>query len=230
MSDSTQVALQMQGEQVILDISMSDQPTVTIEPVVAAYQKVVERKITDVIFNFRATRYLPNLVPLIHQIIDICPYDQKLRFTVGDDSHTLVQETVIPVNFKDGHRRWGFFTVVAVTGDVAILDLAQAEITTPAQEVLKEAYQIATDRQARTIIFNFSNYAPHISSAGISTLILILSDARAQGQRVIYAGVAPYYKKIFNLVGLPLFVDFYPSVDEALSHLAQSGKGGSLEV
>lgn len=99
-------------------------------------------------------------------------------------------------------------------GDVIIIDL-QGDLTAVTGESVEEAYQKATERGARKILFVFdrNNY---INSAGIAVLVSITAESRELGQEIRVAGLSDHFCKIFDMVGLTKYIAIFASETVAL--------------
>ena len=115
-------------------------------------------------------------------------------------------EIEVTVRFERGA------TIIGLAGDV----------TTFAEEEINKAYQTASADGAQNIIFQFRE-SDYINSAGIAILIGIVTEARKRDQRLLMTGLSHHFQKIFRMVGLTQYADLYPSLDEALASIEESG-------
>jgi anti-anti-sigma factor len=102
-----------------------------------------------------------------------------------------------------------------------IIDLA-GDVTTFAEEAINQAYQDASLNGAQNIIFNFREN-DYINSAGIAILIGIVTEARKRDQRLLMTGLSNHFQKIFRMVGLTQYADLYPTLQEALTSIEETG-------
>lgn len=101
--------------------------------------------------------------------------------------------------------------------DAAIIDL-QGDVNASGEEALKGAYRSATEEGAENILFNLKE-AEYIDTSGIAVLIGIVMEAQEAKQKVLVCGVSSHYKKIFELVRLPMYVDMFDTEQAALASL-----------
>ena len=102
-------------------------------------------------------------------------------------------------------------------GDAAIIDL-QGDVNASGEEAIKGAYRAATEEGAENILFNLKE-AEYINTSGIAVLIGIVMEAQEAKQTVLVYGVSSHYKKIFELVRLPMYVEMFNTEQEALAGL-----------
>jgi anti-anti-sigma factor len=105
--------------------------------------------------------------------------------------------------------------------DVAIIDL-RGDVNASGDEVIKEAYRSATETGAKIILFNLEQ-AEYINTSGIAVLISVVMEAQQADQRVMVCGASAHYKKIFELVRLPMYVDMFDTEQEAITSVGAAG-------
>lgn len=105
--------------------------------------------------------------------------------------------------------------------NVAIIDL-QGDVNASGEVAMREAYRSATEQGARNILFNLER-AEYINTSGIAVLIGIVMEAQKADQKVLVYGVSSHYKKIFELVRLPMYVEMFDTEEEALASLGITG-------
>ncbi len=100
-------------------------------------------------------------------------------------------------------------------GDVTILHL-KGDVTATTRKVVEDAYQKASMTGTKKILlfFDKENY---INSGGIASLILMASEGKKKGQKILMTGVISHYQKIFEMSGLLKYIKFYPSEEAALA-------------
>lgn len=98
-------------------------------------------------------------------------------------------------------------------GQVVVVDLA-GDLTAFSEPTVLGAYKNAAGG-ARAILLNFTG-VPYINSGGIAVVIDILTQARRSGHRILITGLTPHYAKVFTMVGVRKFAQFYGSEGEAL--------------
>lgn len=101
--------------------------------------------------------------------------------------------------------------------EVVIIDLI-GDVTNQGQQAIQSAYAAALQDQPQKIFFNFGN-TEYINTSGIAILISIVMEAAKAGRRIGLFGMSSHYRKVFELVRLPLYADVYQSEDEALTAL-----------
>lgn len=106
-------------------------------------------------------------------------------------------------------------------GSAAIIDL-QGDVNASGEGVIKRAYRSATEGGAENVLFNLEG-AEYINTSGIAVLIGIIMEAQQAGQKMLVYGVSQHYRKIFELVRLPMYVDMFDTEQEALASLGISG-------
>ena len=102
-------------------------------------------------------------------------------------------------------------------GEATIIDL-EGDVNASGEEIVKGAYRTATEDGNKNILVNFEA-AEYINTSGIAVLIGIVMEAQKAEERVLVYGVTPHYRKIFELVRLPMYVDMFDSEEEALDSL-----------
>ncbi|MDX1960159.1 MAG: STAS domain-containing protein [Leptospiraceae bacterium] len=113
----------------------------------------------------------------------------------------MVEEFKIHVDYARG----GQFPVIYISG----------EITSEADEEIVNSYNsIPAEKKARVLI-DFSKTA-YINSAGIATLISLITKASESHGKIEFSGLNSHFRKVMDIVGLTDFVVIYDSVDSAL--------------
>lgn len=91
----------------------------------------------------------------------------------------------------------------------------QGEITSEADEDIVETYNGIPATKRNRIIINFERTS-YINSAGIATLISLISKANDSQAKIEFAGLNDHFKKVMDIVGLTDFVIIHNSLSEAL--------------
>ncbi|MBI3968742.1 MAG: STAS domain-containing protein [Chloroflexi bacterium] len=104
-------------------------------------------------------------------------------------------------------------------GPLVAIDVA-GEVTAFAEDALTRAYRAAIDRAAKYVLFDFRR-ATYINSAGISVLIGILTDSQQHDRRILFTGLTPHYRKIFDLMGLSRYAGIFDTEDQARQAIAE---------
>lgn len=99
-------------------------------------------------------------------------------------------------------------------GSVPVIYIA-GEITSEADEDIVNSYNsIPSDKRSR-IIIDFTKTA-YINSAGIATLISLITKASENHGKIEFAGLNSHFRKVMDIVGLTDFVIIHESVEQAL--------------
>ena len=84
--------------------------------------------------------------------------------------------------------------------DLAIIDL-RGELDGSAEEPLEAAYRLAEEPNPSTILLNLAR-VDYINSKGIALIVVLLSQARQAGRRLLACGLSDHYREIFRLTRL----------------------------
>lgn len=101
-----------------------------------------------------------------------------------------------------------------------IIDLV-GDVTNRGQEVIKSAYAEALQDNPERVFFNFAD-TEYINTSGIAVLISLVMEAEKAGRKIGLFGMSAHYRKVFELVRLPLYADMYQTESEALTDLGSS--------
>ncbi len=85
-------------------------------------------------------------------------------------------------------------------GTLGVLDFPR-DVTMQTRETAYNAYNELARAKIKTLAFNFDQ-TDYMNSAGIGLVISLVEDATQAGRRVFAFGLAPHYRKLFNMVGL----------------------------
>lgn len=101
-------------------------------------------------------------------------------------------------------------------GSVPVIFL-EGEITSEADEEISSAYNSIPSELKNKVIIEFSKTI-YINSAGIASLIgLITKSSEIQG-KIEFAGLNSHFKKVMDIVGLADFVVIHDSLEQALEN------------
>lgn len=103
---------------------------------------------------------------------------------------------------------------VRQAGAAVIIDLV-GDVTSQGQAVIQRAYTEAQRKAPARIFFNFRD-TEYINTSGIAVLISLVMEAEKSGRKIGLFGMSAHYRKVFELVRLPLFADLYASEAEAI--------------
>lgn len=96
-----------------------------------------------------------------------------------------------------------------------VIDLI-GDVTSFADARLHTSFDAASARGLKHIILNFDK-VEYINSAGIATVISILSEARGRGQQLLIVGLNDHYRKIFRMVGVARYAEIFEDESSALA-------------
>ena len=96
--------------------------------------------------------------------------------------------------------------VIAITGD----------ITAQSEDVLMDAYGLASVDGVKAIVLDFS-WLDYMNSGGIGLLVTLLVRAQRQHQKVLAYGLSDHYRQIFELTRLDEAVGIHDSEEDALA-------------
>jgi anti-anti-sigma factor len=85
-------------------------------------------------------------------------------------------------------------------------------------------------RRSKGTCFNASNKATHFSSsisrnwtfigsAGLRTILLVAKQLKAAGGRLAVCSLSKAVKEVFDLTGVDILIDVFPSYEDAVAHL-----------
>ncbi len=82
-----------------------------------------------------------------------------------------------------------------------------------------QPYLEAAARPQRGVVLDLSNLE-YVSSAGLRCFVLAAKQAKAQGGRIVIAGMQPVVAEIFQISRFNLVFDIFASVRDALAALS----------
>ena len=100
-------------------------------------------------------------------------------------------------------------------GEKASIIDVHGELTAFAEGVLMDAYNQASDGQARAIILNFEDLE-YMNSSGIGLLVTLLIRVNREKQRLLTYGLSAHYQNIFQITRLDDAISIYDSEEEAI--------------
>jgi len=104
---------------------------------------------------------------------------------------------------------------VREAGEKASIIDVEGELTAFAEAVLMDAYNQASDGQARAIILNFEDLE-YMNSSGIGLLVTLLIRINREKQRLLTYGLSEHYRSIFQITRLDDAIAIHDSEEEAL--------------
>ena len=112
----------------------------------------------------------------------------------------------------------------AITMDVrrvgektAVVDI-RGEVTAACEPVLMSAYEAAGGGATSRLVLNFGGLE-YMNSGGIGMLVTLLVRANRQHQELAAYGLSEHYREIFDITRLSDFIELFPDLDRAVSHL-----------
>jgi anti-sigma B factor antagonist len=100
-------------------------------------------------------------------------------------------------------------------GDNASIIDVEGELTAFAEAVLMDAYNQASDGQARAIILNFEDLE-YMNRSGIGLLVTLLIRINRENQRLMTYGLSDHYRSIFQITRLDDAIAIHDSEEEAV--------------
>ena len=97
---------------------------------------------------------------------------------------------------------------------VSIIDV-EGEFNAFAEPVLMDAYNQASDGQARGIILNFEELE-YMNSSGIGLLVTLLIRINREKQSLLTYGLSEHYRSIFQITRLDDAIAIHDSEEEAV--------------
>jgi len=95
----------------------------------------------------------------------------------------------------------------------------EGEVNGFAEKMLMDAYQQASQNNAKVIIFNFDKLE-YLNSSGIGLLVTILIRAQRQNQRLLACGLNEHYREIFTLTRLDEAIGIYDTESDAITSVS----------
>ncbi len=102
-------------------------------------------------------------------------------------------------------------------GSLGIVSLS-GDITGTTEEVIRSSYDYVVKAGATKILFRFGTGC-YINSAGIAIIILIVSEAKKNKQKVGAVGLSPHFQKIFDMIGLTDYIEVFQTEEDAAKKL-----------
>lgn len=97
--------------------------------------------------------------------------------------------------------------------EVPVIHL-RGDITTFSDEIITDEYKSIEFAESPKLIINFEE-AKYINSAGIATLVGIVSDIERKKGVLKFAGLATHYRRVAEIVGITEYVELCDTVEEA---------------
>ncbi|MBC8234755.1 STAS domain-containing protein [bacterium] len=87
------------------------------------------------------------------------------------------------------------------------------DLTASAEKAMDSAYQKACGYNAKNILLKFDGKS-RINSAGIATIINMVTESQEKECEIYITGVSKHFRKIFELVGLTKYTTIVESEEE----------------
>ena len=97
---------------------------------------------------------------------------------------------------------------------VSVIDI-EGELTAFSEDVLMDAYNQASEREARAIVLNFEGLE-YMNSSGIGLLVTLLIRVNREKQRLLTYGLTEHYRNIFQITRLDDAISIYETEEEAV--------------
>jgi anti-sigma B factor antagonist len=92
----------------------------------------------------------------------------------------------------------------------------EGEITSASEKPLMDAYAVATERGATSIILDFGAL-DYMNSGGIGLLVTLLVRVQRGGQRLLAVGLTEHYRQILSLTRLDEVIEIHDTTEAALA-------------
>ncbi|PNV74071.1 STAS domain-containing protein [Leptospira inadai] len=107
-----------------------------------------------------------------------------------------------------------FKITVDLEPSVPVLHIS-GEITSEADEDIINKYHSIPELRRARVILNFHGTS-YINSAGLATLISLITKAAESSAKIEFAGLNDHFRKVMDIVGLTDFVLIHNTLQEAL--------------
>ena len=101
------------------------------------------------------------------------------------------------------------------TADTSLLRI-EGEITSASEKPLMDAYALASERGAKSIILDFGAL-DYMNSGGIGLLVTLLVRVQRGGQRLVAVGLSDHYRQILSLTRLDEAIAIHDTTEAALA-------------
>lgn len=105
-----------------------------------------------------------------------------------------------------------------VADSAAVIDIS-GELNGYGEELLMEAYALASNGRTQRIILNFSNLE-YMNSSGIGLLVTMLIRVQRQKQQLLAYGLSEHYRQIFELTRLNEAIAIFDGEEAAVTAVA----------
>jgi anti-sigma B factor antagonist len=109
-----------------------------------------------------------------------------------------------------------FKVTVDIDSFVTPVIYISGEVTSEADDAILNIYESIPTAKKPRVIIDFSKTA-YINSAGIATLISLITRASENHCKIEFSGLNSHFKKVMDIVGLTDFVIIYDTLEQALN-------------
>ncbi|MGI8774866.1 MAG: STAS domain-containing protein [Actinomycetota bacterium] len=102
-----------------------------------------------------------------------------------------------------------------VRDDVSVIDV-KGDVTAASEDALTEAFEEASPKGIKRIVFNFEGLE-YMNSSGIGLIVTLLVRANRAGQKIAAYGLTEHYRQIFELTRLDDAISIHSTESEALA-------------
>lgn len=102
-----------------------------------------------------------------------------------------------------------------VRDDVSVIDV-KGDVTAASEDALTEAFEDASPKGVKRIVFNFEGL-DYMNSSGIGLIVTLLVRANRSGQKISAFGLTEHYRQIFELTRLDDAISIHGTESEALT-------------
>ncbi len=107
-----------------------------------------------------------------------------------------------------------FKIIVDLDPNVPVIHIS-GEITSEADDEILGKYHSIPELRRTRVILNFHGTS-YINSAGLATLISLITKASESSSKIEFAGLNEHFRKVMDIVGLTDFVLIHNTLQEAL--------------
>ena len=100
-----------------------------------------------------------------------------------------------------------------------VLAIASGYLDDAARELFREHLHPLVGQQGTKLILDLSD-AKRVNSAGLSHLVMLVTNANTNSSRVVLAACSPFIAGVLNRSKLDQFFEVVESVDEAVQRLS----------
>lgn len=114
----------------------------------------------------------------------------------------MAEDCKVSIDFEKG----GLIPIIHISG----------EITSEAEENINQVYESIPGEKRTRVLLNFSETS-YINSAGIATLISLITRSSESQGKIEFVGLNSHFRKVMDIVGLTDFVLIHDNLQTALS-------------